>query len=357
MTDRPLAAVTGGTGFLGQYVARELAARGWRVRLLVRGQPLAAFADLPVETRRGDLADIPALRSLVAGAQAVVHLAGVTKARGRAEFLSVNRDGAARLAAATAGAAPEARFVHVSSLAARAPDLSAYAASKRAGEAAIAVELGAAARWVVLRPSVIYGPGDREGRALYRLASAGIVPAPRAPEPRIALVHAEDVAGAVVTLCRSGPSAACFEVTDACPDGYGYREFLTMIGAARGRRPRFLGVPDPVLLAAGVAADAWSSVTGRPRVFGRGKVRELLHRDWTSSPGQQLPRPVWSPRIGLREGLPATVAWWASLDRRQAEGNRPGMARLRFPALGHVLPRASDGSGALRPRPGRPGAE
>ena len=322
MTDAPLAAVTGGTGFLGRHVVAALAAQGWRVRVLVRRE--CGAEGLPAEPLRGDLADAAALCRLVSGAQAVVHLAGLTKAHGPAEFLAVNRDGSARLAEAVVRAAPEARCVLVSSLAAREPHLSPYAASKRAGERAAVAALGPAGRWVVLRPSVIYGPGDLEGLLLRRLANSAIVPVPRAPEPRIAMVHARDVAAAVAALCRSGPLATpwggTFEVTDARREGYGWRELLRGLAQGLRQRPRFLEVPDAAMLAAGVAADGWARLTGRSGLFGLGKAREILHRDWGSGAERQLPEAVWARRIGFEEGLRDTLAWWASLGLAPAPG-------------------------------------
>ncbi|MBX6741878.1 MAG: NAD-dependent epimerase/dehydratase family protein [Acetobacteraceae bacterium] len=313
MTDAPLVAVTGGTGFLGGHVLAALAREGWRIRLLVRREVTPPAGASPVEMVRGTLADTEALHRLVRGAKAVVHLAGLTKARRRADFLAVNRDGSARLAAAVAAAAPGARCLLVSSLAAREPQLSAYAESKRAGETAAIAALGGMAPWVVLRPAVIYGPGDREGLALYRLASAPVVPVPRAPEPRIGFVHAGDVAAAIAALCRSGPAGAEFEVTDERHDGYGWQEILRQISGLLGREPRFLPVPDGMMLGAGAAADAWAFLTGHPSLFGRGKAREILHRDWSSSPERQLPGLVWTPRIRLQSGLRETFDWWASL--------------------------------------------
>jgi nucleoside-diphosphate-sugar epimerase len=315
MIAAPLAAVTGGTGFLGRHVVAALAEQGWRVRMLVRGEHGAR--GLPAEPLRGDLADAAALGRLVSGAQAVVHLAGLTKARRPAEFLAVNRDGSARLAEAVARMAPEARCVLVSSLAAREPQLSPYAASKRAGEQAAMEALGPAGRWVVLRPSVIYGPGDREGLLLRRLAASAIVPVPRAPEPRIAMVHARDVAEAIAALCRPDSQASLlggtFEVTDARREGYGWRELLQRLARELRHRPRFLEVPDAAMLAAGAAADGWGRLTGRVGLFGIGKAREILHRDWSSEPERQLPETAWAPRIGFEEGLRDTLAWWASL--------------------------------------------
>lgn len=317
----PLAAVTGGTGFLGRHVVSALARDGWRVRLLVRRPsalpPLPAGSP-PAEVVRGDLDDTAALGRLVEGARAVVHVAGLTKAQRDAEFFAVNRDGGSRLAAAVAASAalPGARFVVVSSMAAREPRLSPYAASKRAGEDAAIAALGdcggRGVSWAVLRPSVIYGPWDREGLALLRMARAPVAPVPRAPEPRIAMVHAADAAAAVVALCRDGaPAGARFEVTDARHAGYGWRELLQVLRSLAGRGPpRFVPVPDGALLAAGAAADAWGTATGRASLFGRGKAREILHRDWGSAPERQPPPALWTPRIDLESGLRETLDWW-----------------------------------------------
>jgi nucleoside-diphosphate-sugar epimerase len=304
-----LAAVTGGTGFLGRHVVAALAGAGWQVRLLARRDP-----DPPcppgVELVRGDLADGAALSRLVRGAGAVVHAAGLVKARGRREFLAVNRDGAARLAEALAREVPGARFVLVSSQAARCPELSPYAESKRAGEDAAVAALGAAS-WVVLRPCVIYGPWDREGLALLRLAGGRVVPCPR-PEPRIAMVHVRDAAAAVVALCGGGPSNATVEIGDGRADGYGWGELMREAGRALGRTPRLVAVPDLVFHAAGAAGDGIAAASGRAAMFGRGKAREFLHRDWSGDTARRLPATLWAPRVDLRAGLAETVAWWRS---------------------------------------------
>ena len=89
MTEAPLVAVTGATGFLGHHVLDTLARKGWRLRVLVRGDAAPRLPPHPVELVRGDLADEEALQHLFRWATAVVHLAGLTKARRRADFLAV----------------------------------------------------------------------------------------------------------------------------------------------------------------------------------------------------------------------------------------------------------------------------
>ncbi len=308
-----IAAITGGTGFVGRHCAIALAQAGWRVRLLARRDPAhPLLAHTPFELVTGDLDDEAALARLVQGARAVVHAAGATKAGSAAAFLAVNRDGSGRLAAIAARRAPSCRFVLVSSQAARCPALSAYAASKRAGEVAARAALGDTA-CLVLRPAIVYGPWDGASAALLRLANAALVPVPVAPEPRLAMVHVRDAAAAVVAACAPGPSGQTYEIADAAPEGHAWRD---IIAASRrpGRPPRFVPVPDRVLAAAGAAADGWSALTRRPARFGLGKAREILHRDWRPDPSLMPPDTLWTPGIELAHGMRETLAWFFSPD-------------------------------------------
>jgi nucleoside-diphosphate-sugar epimerase len=301
-----IAAITGGTGFLGRYCVAALHHAGWQVRLLVRGAPTyPLLPGIPVDIVPGDLRDEAALARLVQGATAVVHVAGVVKALAAADFQTVNVQGTATLARIVARDAPAARFVLISSQAARRPELSPYAASKRAAERATSAL--DPARCAILRPGVIYGPWDHEGIAVLRLAQQRIAPVPRAPEPRLAMIHASDAAAAVVALCASGPPGALYELCDGVLAGHPWREIVRLAGT---RLPWFLPVPDRVVRAAGKASEIWATLRGRPSVFSRGKAAEILHRDWRPDPAMQPPPALWTPQIGLEQGLRETVAWW-----------------------------------------------
>ncbi len=170
-SDHPVVALTGATGFIGRRLAPLLAADGWRVRLLLRRDPVhAEWRGLAPQIVAGGLDDPAALRQLVEGVDAVVHVAGLIKAARRRQFYAVNHAGSAALADAVLAAAPAARFLHVSTIAAREPALSDYAGSKRAGEDAVLERLGA--RVTVLRPPAVYGPGDRESLAFFQMAAS-----------------------------------------------------------------------------------------------------------------------------------------------------------------------------------------
>ena len=192
-------AVTGGTGFLGAAVIERLLVRGHSVRALARGARRLKPQSTALAAVEGSLADDAALRKLVEGADAVIHCAGLTHARADRAFHEVNAEGAGRIAAAAARS--DAYFVHMSSIAARHPELSAYAASKRGGEEAVRSN---ATRWSALRAPAIYGPGDSATLPYFRIVKSGFAPEPAAdPEPRATLLYVEDVADAAIAAAEA----------------------------------------------------------------------------------------------------------------------------------------------------------
>ena len=312
MTGGRVVAVTGATGFLGGHLVAALAHQGARLRLLARSDPgRSAWGSVPVEIVRGSLEDAAALARLVEGADAVVHAAGLVRARDLAGFLRVNRDGSLALAEAARRLAPEARFVEVSSLAAREPRLSHYAASKRAGEAAAqAAYADAADRLVILRPPAIYGEGDRATLPLFKSSSRIVAPVFGAGH--VALVHAADAAAALARVALGAGGPGLYALSDPRPDGYSVREIMIEAARAQGRRPRLVVVPDRVLLAAGAATGWCGRQSGGAPFFTLGKAREMLHPDWSVAPAERLPDAVHRPAIGLTEGFRRTVAWYRS---------------------------------------------
>lgn len=305
----PSVALTGATGFLGLHLLPALLETGFTVRILARRPPpKGAWDGLVFDTVHGSLADSAALHELTQGVAVVIHAAGLIKARSRAEFLQVNRDGTAALASAARKAAPDARFLLISSLAAREPRLSDYAFSKHAAEvAARAAFPELPERLAIIRPPAIYGPWDTETLALFRAARRAFVPV--FGNGRVAIIHARDAACGIAALAASG-RAGRFALADPNPEGYPPGELLRAAGRAMGRAPRLVALPAPVLLAAGAGAGLWSRLTGRPQIFGPGKAREILHPDWSVHPAERLPPEIFRPRFGLEQGFAATVAWY-----------------------------------------------
>jgi nucleoside-diphosphate-sugar epimerase len=308
MTGR-LTAVTGASGFLGRHIVSALARRGDRVRLLARNPAACGpWEDFQPEIVKGDLADAEALLRLVEGCDAVIHCAGAISARNAADFFAVNEGGAWAMAEAVRTATPTARFILVSSLAAREPRLSNYAASKRAGEEAVRAILGPD-RLLVVRPPAIYGPGDRATLPLFRIAARGaFLPVIRPDDGRLALIHVEDAAEAIAGVSASDATGT-ITLGGERPEGYAWRELVLMLADVYGRKPPFLSVPPWLITSAGAVAGGICSLTGKSAVFSPGKARELLHADWSVTPGEMGPHPQ-PVRYALHEGLAQTAAWY-----------------------------------------------
>lgn len=307
--DPELVALTGATGFLGRHLARRLRARGLRVRALVRRGD-AELEARGVELLRGDLEDEAALEALVAGAGTVLHGAGLVRAPHSAAFEAANALGTARLAEAARRRAEGARFLLVSSLAAREPALSPYARSKRRAEEEL-VRRADGIEPLILRPPALYGPGDRATLPILAQLARGFLLAPRAPANRFSLLFVEDFAELLAELVAE-PRRLCspdpIEPDDGTPDGYGWRDLAELAGQQTGRRVRLVPLPRAVLVAAAWLAEAGARPLRAPPALSRGKVAELFHPDWRARDDGRL----WAgrPRTTFAEGFPRTLAWY-----------------------------------------------
>lgn len=293
-------AITGGTGFVGQAVLDLAERQGRAVRALTRREQPGRTG---VTWVRGDLSNTDALAQLVRGAEAVVHIAGVVNAPDLDGFLAGNRDGTQAVVSAASDAGVQ-RFVHVSSLAAREPQLSDYGYSKQQAEAA--VEAGTL-DWTMVRPPAIYGPRDTEVFELFKAARLGLVPMP--PEGRASIVHVEDLARLLLLLAeRPGDtSPRIMEPDDGQPGGWSHVELAKAIGKAMGKSVWAPNVPRAVLMA---AARLDMLVRGKRAKLTLDRASYMSHPDWTSAPERLVPQDLWQAQIPTERGLCDTARWY-----------------------------------------------
>jgi uncharacterized protein YbjT (DUF2867 family) len=298
-------AITGASGFVGAALASHLASRGWHLRLLVRAGSQGRLPRLDgAQVVTGSLGDANALRQLLDGAQALVHCAGAVRGLTRTDFDRVNVEGVQALLDATD---PAQRVVHISSLAARHPDLSHYAASKLAGEQRVTGQLPPQRR-VVLRPPAIYGPGDRELRPLLDRMMRGLALLPGPPGARFSLLHVHDLARAVGCLLAGDAGwGQTHEPADGHRQGYGWQDLLAAGPRLRRGRLRAVRVPGPLLSARGACNEMAARLAGRAPMLSRGKARELRWPDWVASGNASLLGCGWRPEITLDQGLRDTL--------------------------------------------------
>lgn len=304
-------ALTGATGFVGAAAARHLAQAGWRVRILVRRMPQAALMpDHRLDVVLGDLDDRASLERLLTGCDAIVHSAGLVRALTPLEFFRVNEGGTVQILEAAAKVAPTARFVQISSMAAREPQLSPYAASKHAAETKVAA-LAGKRDWIVLRPPAVYGPHDHELLPLFKAAKLGLVAYPASANARVSTIHVADLATAVVALLQAPVwSQRVIELDDQHPGGHDWPEIVAALGQCFARQPIAFRLPKPLMLPIASAVSLVSTLTGQPQVLSRQKVAELYHPDWVVRGPRLSDLATWQPRFSLSEGFADTLRWY-----------------------------------------------
>jgi len=321
--------LTGGTGFIGQNLAGKIVARGHRVRALVRASSRTAGLEaLGVELARGDVTCPDALPGAVDGCDVVVHLAGLVKAIGREEYLRVNALGTRALALACAGARHRPRLVLVSSLAAAGPaapgrprreedppaPVSLYGESKLAAEREVQGVAGRVEA-VILRPPIVYGPGDKELLpALFRMARLGVVLKAGLGDKRYSVVHVEDLCDAILAAAERGKAVGreghegIYFIADGVE--HAWEDIGRAVLDALGARGRVLAVPEAVswLVAAGSAVA--SGLTGLPAMLSFDKMNEIRQSAWTCAIDRACRELGFSPRYPLAEGMRQSADWF-----------------------------------------------
>lgn len=291
-------AITGGTGFVGTRLIEQALAAGYRVHALTRRvQPPREG----VAWVTGALDDASALTELVMGADAVIHVAGIVNAPDRAGFVAGNLAGTQAVVDATRTAGVR-RFVHVSSLAAREPRLSAYGWSKHGAEEVVAAS---GLDWTMVRPTAVFGPGDMEMREMFRFARLGLALLP--PPGRLAVIHVDDLVALLLVLVAHDPGRMIYEADDGRPGGWTHRALARAIGTAVGRRVLALSLPKPVML---VAARLDRLTRGDKAKLTPDRVGYFCHPDWTIDPARAPDPALWRARIATQEGLATTAAWY-----------------------------------------------
>lgn len=256
----PIVTIFGGSGFVGRYVARRMARRGWRVRVAVR-RPNEAIFVRPygevgqVEPILANIRDEASTRRAIEGATAVINCVGILYQNRRQRFEAVQADGAARIArlAAECGAA---RLVHVSAIGADPESDSAYARTKAAGEAAVAAAFPDA---TILRPSVVFGREDQFFNRFAAMARFTLVLPLVGAGTRFQPVYVDDVAEAACRAAVGDAAPGLYELGG--PRVYTFRELIEIL--LKKVRRRRLVLPIPFFAAKIVAGllDAVQAVT------------------------------------------------------------------------------------------------
>jgi len=314
--------VTGGTGFVGSHVLERLREEATPVRCLVRpkkARTLDAASIGATEVVAGDLKTGAGLQEALDGVDAVIHLAGVTKALRREDYYEGNVQATANLLLALEGSG--ARLVHVSSLAAVGPadgrwrpvdettephPLTHYGKSKLEGEQLVRASRPDA---VIVRPPVVYGPRDTDVFQMLKAVARGWSLQIGGGERWFSAIYVADLAAGLVELARAQAGAGrTYYLAHEQPVSW----VLLANTAARimGVKLRTLRIPPFVALEVGTCAEAWAWLTGRPGIVSREKIAEGLCAAWTCDTARARAELGFTAATDLEQGLSKTLAWY-----------------------------------------------
>jgi nucleoside-diphosphate-sugar epimerase len=315
--------VTGASGFLGSHVVERLAARGEQVRALVRKTSNRKHLErLPnVELFEGSVEQIDRMREAVEGVDAVVHAAGIIKARSTDEFFAINVGGTSNVVQAARGRGLR-RFVLVSSLEACGPSstgaavsvdqespVTAYGRSKLASEKVV-LAVKDEMPVTILRPGAIYGPRDNEILEAFRSIQRGLLPLVAGGLAKGVWIYATDCAEACIRAIEADvPSGRIYFVDDGCGP-IELKRMLADAEAALGRSALVrASLPVPLLMAVARGLEVFGRVTNRPVMLTREKANMLL-QDWICDSSETQRDLGWRAQVPWSEGVKRAVAWY-----------------------------------------------
>ena len=301
-----IVAVTGATGFIGNVLLQKLVQDGWTVRALTR---LHRSSDSEsIQWIQGDLDNLTALHHLVNDVAFVIHCAATVRGNSFQEFAHTNIEGTKNILYAIARQKQSPRFLLISSLAARQPELSWYTRSKYLSEIQV-IEYSEQLQWTILRPTAVYGPGDKELKPLFQAMRRGFLPVVGKIHNRFGLIHVYDLVAAIQIWMASSLSVnGVFELDDGMSGGYSYQS-LAILAQQAWKRPVHC-IPIPDLLIQGIAiSNLWlARLLHYSPMLTPGKVNELQHSDWVcdNAPLTHV-LPAWQPSIRLQDVLSEVI--------------------------------------------------
>ena len=312
--------ITGASGFVGSHLVAQCVERGaWRVRALLRDPASAPWLPRGVERRRAALEDAESLAAPMHDASVIFHLAAVTSSAREADYTRVNVEGTRRLLEAVRENAPSARVVICSSLSAVGPargnplheddeprPISAYGRSKLAAER-VAEEFDDL-DIVIVRPTAVYGPRDRDILAAFKLARRGLALRVGDEAQRLTMIHARDLAEALIGAAYAPRPAARYHVSDGST--YTWTDVIAAIGDAVGRRPRAIPIPRGVAMAAAAGQMLESVVRRTKPLLTVDRIGELAAADWSCDTSRARAELGFAARISLLKGMHETAAWY-----------------------------------------------
>ena len=292
--------VTGASGFIGARLVAKLLQHGYQVRVMVRPE-IGKDARIPksCEQVSVNITDVEKLSGVIADSSAVLYCAGSVRGRKPADFETANVRGVKAMLSALELCASAPPLMLLSSLAASRPHLSDYANSKFEGEQLLQAK--SELPWTIIRPSAVYGPGDREMLPLLKIIRRGLLLQTGPHAQRLSLLHVDDLVDAIFNWLAASQQCLhqTYSIDDGTPGGYSW----DAIGeAVNDGRYRVLKLPPFLLNLTARANLLLSSLFGYMPMLTPGKVHELSEPEWLCDNSEFTQATGWRPALDLRLG-------------------------------------------------------
>ncbi|HET9058086.1 MAG TPA: NAD(P)-dependent oxidoreductase [Chitinophagaceae bacterium] len=315
--------ITGASGFLGFHLIEAALENNMEVHAAVRkSSSVKHLEHLPVSFTQLDYLDIKSLKNKIETGQYdyIIHAAGVTKAKSQEEYNKINADYSFNLAKAVEQSEnPIKKFVFLSSLAALGPlnnmnevlnefstpnPVTAYGKSKLIAEEKIgqlSIPL------VILRPTAVYGPRDKDIFILFKIINNGLEPYIGRKQQQLSFVYAKDVARAGVNAL-SGNTIGIFNLSDG--NTYTRYDLANYLKRYLNKKTLKIHLPFAMISALAITLEQTYGLFDKTPALNKEKLNELSASNWICSIERAKEELGFNPRYNLEMGVLESINWY-----------------------------------------------
>ena len=321
---KPIAFVTGATGFIGSHLVERLLSKGYHVRCLVLNPKRPGFLkDLPIEIFEGDLFSIAALEKGIEGAQYVYHIAGAVAAKSKGDFFRFNQIGTKNVIEAVARVNPNVKkFIHISSQTAVGPGcgttpvnesvtpkpLTTYGKSKLASEQEV-LKFKDRIPVTILRVSAVYGPRDTATFDYFKSAYMGLELLIGFHDTYVSLVHSTDlVTGIILAGEKQIANGQIYFL--GSEQYYTWNEIGFITKNVLNKKLFRVRVPKPLVFVIAGISGTLSKFKAKPSVLNFEKAYDLTQENWCCDISKAKKELGYKQEVSLEEGIRETVKWY-----------------------------------------------
>lgn len=316
--------LTGTTGFIGSHIAERLIQNNIITHLFVRrrNRLIDSYEKKGAIIYVAQPDNLEILKESVKNADTIIHCAGATKALKKKGYISANVEFTRNLLNLVN---KKQRFVFISSQAAAGPSnlsipsdeetepnpVSYYGKSKLLAENSIK-EWGRENHnnFVILRPCVVYGPGEKDIYNYFKLIKKGILLLLGNGNKRFSIIHVEDLVSAVMTCAGHSSGGETYFISN--DEASSWKELSLDIQTALNKKNLFkLNIPVFLAYLVACLSDTLSQVTKKPSMINCQKILDVKQSVWLCSNSKIKKNLLWEPEISLKEGIRQTADWYS----------------------------------------------